>query len=131
MDEKDEDEFKSLILNLKNVGSSKEEILKNLTSIVENAYSKQDLEKQFQKELTQADGQINSHLMEASRHLKLAIQVAEDTGIPFVSGISFLRNTYIPRSFDDKWKDLDIEFLEEQEIYNTQYGWGWQHSAVC
>lgn len=131
MNEKDENEFKSLILNLKSVGSSKEQILENLASIVERIYSEKDLEKQFQKELTQVDGQINSHLTEAGRHLKLAIQVAEDTGIPFLSGVSFIRNRYTPRSFNDKWKDLDREFLEEQEIYNTEWGWGWQHSAVC
>jgi hypothetical protein len=89
---------------------------------------KSDLEKKFEQAYSEGKRLIEEHLKKASEELNKAIQVSETLGVPFYSGISFIGNTYTPRSFSKIWDELDEDFLYDYEASSYP---GWEHSAVC
>jgi hypothetical protein len=90
-----------------------------------------ELEKEFLKAKEEAEKEIQKYVDEASHALRKAVKASENYGIPFYSHISFLSNTYTPRSYDEKWSEVDQDWASDvADIYSDGYP-GWQHSAVC
>lgn len=81
--------------------------------------------------------EIKMHLHNAEEALSRAVQLSNENGIPFSSGISFIWQTYIPNSYYDKFLQIDPEYVEtltgvwvnsEPDDYKKI---GWEHSAIC
>ena len=71
---------------------------------------------------------------EAKKALSEAVALSEAYGIPFRPSISFLGNSYHPRSFNDgKFAELDSDTVSDITGAWREYDdeCGWQHSAVC
>jgi len=93
-----------------------------------------DLEKEFEEAVKAADKEMAQYLKEASEALQKAKAVSEKYGVPFTSSISPLRNGFIPKSFQDKFGELDHDFVSDVSGVYDEYGDfypGWIHSAVC
>jgi hypothetical protein len=66
----------------------------------------------------------------ASKYLQEAVDISEETGVPFDTNISFLSQSYRPGSTDERFPEVDYAFVKEvTECYNEYEGW--EHSAVC
>lgn len=90
-----------------------------------------DLEKEFKVTAEKVTEEINQKLNLASNYLSEAVRLSEKHGIPFDTNISFLGQSYTPKSFDSKYADVDSELVEELTgVYDMEYD-GWLHSAVC
>lgn len=77
-----------------------------------------------------ATKRINEKLALAEKYLQEACDISEETGVPFSTGISFLSQSYVPGSFEEKFPEIDRDFMQEVcDVYN-EYD-GWEHSAVC
>jgi hypothetical protein len=100
----------------------------------ENDEKETALEKEFTLAANTLNSEIKSYLITASEQLRKAVELSEKLGVPFDSPISFLNNSYTPKSFQKKFKDLDQDFVESvtgvYQEYGFEYG-GWEHSAVC
>lgn len=92
-----------------------------------------ELEKEFKEACDTAQAEIEVHIDTARAAIRLAVAVAEKYGVPFRAGISPLRNTYHPKTFQEKFGKLDHrvtnDISETWQEYPGEYGW--QHSAVC
>jgi ATP-dependent protease HslVU (ClpYQ) ATPase subunit len=76
--------------------------------------------------------EISSKLHEAEALLDEAVKIAEEHGIPFYANVSPISQNYTPRSFREKFSDVDSEVI--YEVLNGDgpgRSVGWQHSAVC
>ncbi len=90
------------------------------------------LEKEFLKTQEVFSLQLQAKIEEAEKALCEAVELSEKYGIPFESGVSFLSNTYTPETMEDKFPELDTEWLAEVGgVCGAGEGYGWQHSAVC
>jgi hypothetical protein len=97
----------------------------------EKEFVETDMEKEFKKAQEVAMEKINAKIAEAAVALSEAVKVSEEYGVPFTSEVSFLYNTYTPDSFEEKFSEVDRDWLNEvAEIYVDGYS-GWEHSAVC
>lgn len=100
------------------------------------------LEEQFRMEAEKTNKYIQNFISIAEFNLKCAMNVSEETGIPFKASIRTIsqKYRYIPTSFTEKWGwivnsdnydailwDLDWEDL------NSRLGdeEGWQSSRIC
>ena len=90
----------------------------------------EELEVKFKEAVKEAMEKIDKHLENAVSELHSACKIAEEYGVPFYANVSPLGQMYLPRSFDDKWGELDSDILEDCDIYRPEYE-GWQHSRVC
>lgn len=93
-----------------------------------------DLEKEFEAAVAAADAEMKQHLIDAREALAKAKEVSEKYGVPFSSPISNLSNGFIPRSFSEKFGELDQDFVADISGVYCEYGDyypGWVHSAVC
>ena len=90
-----------------------------------------ELERQFRNTANTFLDDIHSQLVIASNALDKAVELSEAHGIPFSSCISFLGQSYFPSSLNDKFGNLDREFIESITSATNPYGEGWEHSAVC
>jgi hypothetical protein len=91
-----------------------------------------ELEREFRNVNSEALEKINAKVAEASAALREAVKISEKYGVPFGAGISFLSNDYYPKSFEDKFGELDSDFVSDiTDTYNEYGDYGWTHSAVC
>lgn len=90
-----------------------------------------NLEQQFKRAVKKANEQIEEHLNKAIAELAEAVKVSEELGIPFNSNISFLTQSYKPKSFDEKWDKLNEHCLDEQIDFTLPEWDGWEYSRVC
>jgi len=91
-----------------------------------------EIERDFRKALHYAEEEIQAKLDEAHAALREATKIAERYGVPFRSSISPISNQYFPRSFEDKFGELDKDFVRSvSETYNEYESTGWKHSAIC
>ena len=89
------------------------------------------LEDEFEALVNDTNKRIKEKINVAASALREAIAISEETGVPFNSGVSFLRNTYYPSSFDKLHNNLDPDFVADIAAWRSDDCWGWQHSAVC
>lgn len=92
-----------------------------------------EAERQFRAVAADASRRIEEKLALASKYLDEAVEISDETGVPFHTGISFLSQSYFPGNTGEKFEDVDSEFVNEiSGAYHSEYGeQGWQHSAVC
>ena len=95
------------------------------------------LEKEFQDLIDSVGTEIEGKLEQAKLLLKEAVKLSEENGVPFYSPVSILGETYIPSSFVDKFKALNVDSIAEltgipaEDLEQNRYGRGWNHSQVC
>lgn len=91
------------------------------------------LEEEFIRLVNDHKAEIDAKVKEASTALDKAVKLSNQYGIPFRPEISFLRNSYYPRSFYDKFSDLDRDVVSDITSAWISYddSPGWEHSAVC
>jgi hypothetical protein len=92
------------------------------------------LEEEFTEIVSNHKAEIEAKVSEARHALSEAVELSEKYGIPFRPPISFLRNSYYPRSFNAKFGALDEETVSELTgAWRSYYAEdaGWKHSAVC
>ena len=89
------------------------------------------LEAEFESACAEARVEINKHIMAAKKSLEEAEKVAEKYGIPFKASASPIANSYIPKSFEEKFGKLEREFVSEISGVWSDFYAGWEHSAVC
>jgi hypothetical protein len=103
--------------------------------------NKEDLEKQFLEAVELFDNEASGYFEIAEDAIQKIIEASEKHGIPFESRISPLRNSFIPRSFEQKWLN-EIEKTTKNDLKNSLYDLldlyidkyhdeGWRYSAVC
>lgn len=92
-----------------------------------------EMERNFRAIATDAHRRIQEKLSLASKYLHEAVEISDETGVPFHTGISFLSQSYFPGNTQEKFEDLDSDFVNDiTGAYHSEYGEeGWQHSAVC
>jgi hypothetical protein len=91
-----------------------------------------ELEKQFRQTASKALKLINAKVAEADAALSEACKIADKYGVPFDSGISFIRQSYSPDTTEEKFPELDRSFIDEVTGASNEYGYGgWAHSQVC
>jgi hypothetical protein len=90
------------------------------------------LEREFRNAFVKGKKLIDAKLAKASKALQEAEDLAEKYGIPFRAHISPLSQSFYPASHEEKFSDLDREFVTELTGAWSEYsGAGWEHSAVC
>lgn len=93
-----------------------------------------ELEAEFMSVLNKHHSKIEEQLKIARKAISKAEKIAEKYGIPFDADVSPLSQTYTPASFEEKFGELDKEYVCEQigiwpgGEYDCE---GWEHSAVC
>lgn len=93
-----------------------------------------ELERQFRTQAALITKQINEKLSLASKYLDEAEAIAEEHGIPFTSGVSPLGQSYLTKSFPEKWAGVSQEVMREVTEAYSEYidsYYGWVHSAIC
>ena len=72
---------------------------------------------EFQREFRLANNKaselIAKHLSDAEEALSKAVDVSEEYGVPFSSGISFLSQNFHPSTTSEKFPEVDSEFINE------------------
>lgn len=104
------------------------------------------LEKEFLTAAKKAVKQIRAQLVVANKAVQKAEEISEKYGIPFnpasvapegffTAYTEHFSSVFTPESFDEKFGDLDLDFLyNDEELTDCtpgQYGPGWEHSQVC
>lgn len=90
------------------------------------------LEQEFREVAESIGNQIYTLLQDARAKVKQAVELSEQHGIPFNASVSLLGNTYYPRTFEEKWGELDRYLVYDlTKAYNEYGDAGWSHSAVC
>lgn len=92
-----------------------------------------ELEKEFSRTVAEVGPKIQKKLDEASRALDEAVRLSEENGIPFVGNPTPLNNNYVPISYDEKFGELDEEFVSDlTDVWPNEFGGdGWAHSDIC
>lgn len=92
-----------------------------------------EVERSFRAVAADASRRIEEKLALASKYLDEAVEISNETGVPFHTGISFLSQSYFPGNTSEKFEDVDTDFINDiTGAYHSEYGdEGWQHSAVC
>lgn len=109
------------------------ELEEQLSELNRKLTANPELEARFKAAFEEASAEIKKHLTDAREALSNAIKVSKETGIPFSSGVVFNRDTYVPNTMKDKWKDLSNEFISEFSEENDFHidsieGYGWATS---
>jgi len=97
-------------------------------------YTPSEFEKEFQKNFELIKPQIDEQLNIASEAMRKAVTLSEEYGIPFYGYISQAGQYYIPVSVNDKFSNIDRDFLAqlaEIDSYELGDAGGWQHSQLC
>lgn len=91
------------------------------------------LEKEFEEVFKAAIKDIDEKLNIASGAIAEATKIAEKHGIPFHSWVSPLSQSYTPKSYWEKFGELDPDFTAEvSDVWPADEDYvGWEHSAVC
>jgi hypothetical protein len=91
-----------------------------------------ELEKQFQEAFETTEKLFDEQIEIAHKALRKAAAISEAYGVPFRARSSHLNVSYFPESFDEKFPDIDSEFVSDLTATHNEYGdSGWQHSAIC
>lgn len=88
------------------------------------------LEREFRNAANEVLVKIREKVVAASKLLDEAVELSEKHGIPFSSEISFLGQPYKPTTFDEKYGEIDADFVDSVTGAYCEYE-GWQHSDVC
>lgn len=91
------------------------------------------LDAEFIKIADATNKEIEAKMEEACKALNEAVKLSEKNGIPFRANISFLGQSYIPKSFENKFPDVDLDqALEYMGAWRTDFQeTGWAHSSIC
>lgn len=89
-----------------------------------------EMERTFRLAVSDAHKRIEEKMDKARAALDEAVQISEETGIPFSASVSPLSQSYIPNSLSEKFPDVDRDFYSDITGTWGEYE-GWQHSAVC
>lgn len=92
------------------------------------------LEKEFEAAVEASKVRIYEKLKEAQHALQEAQNIAEEHGVPFYANISPISQSYFPKSYHEKYRELDNDLVVElTDAYDEWHGEnnGWQYSAVC
>lgn len=90
-----------------------------------------EMERDFRRAYFSTIDLIEEKLNAASDLISEAVKISEKAGVPFRAHVSPISNSYCPRSKDDKFPELDQDFVNSvTDTYDNEYG-GWRHSAVC
>jgi hypothetical protein len=89
-----------------------------------------EMERSFRLACLEAQERIEEKLRAAMAALREAEKIADEAGIPFSAGISPLSQSYIPSSLEEKFPNVDRDFINDITGSYGEYD-GWQHSAVC
>lgn len=95
------------------------------------------LEREFYQMATSVNEQIETRLELARKALEEACNIADEFGVPFRShGVSQLGQSYIPKSFYDKYDGIDRDLVHElTDTYpptdDDYQKVGWERSALC
>lgn len=91
-----------------------------------------ELERDFRKAYWANEDRIQDKVSQAASLLQEAVRIAEETGVSFRTHISPVSNAYFPRSREERFPELDSQFVSDvTEAYNEYDSTGWRHSAVC
>lgn len=93
-----------------------------------------ELEKEFRELVSTVGNEIAEKLERAQALVSEACALADEHGIPFYAGVSEIGQPYVPTKFEEKFKALDDDLLEELinlSGYQLEDGGGWRHSDVC
>lgn len=94
------------------------------------------LEEEFKRVCAEVGPKIKEALKRAGEALNEAEKLSTESGIPFISGISAVGQSFGPTSAA-KWRSIQDENLIESVLaeatgaYRLGEGYGWEHSAVC
>lgn len=92
------------------------------------------LETEFKQIATTIGMQIEAKVALSEQILKEAMELADAHGVPFYSGISLIPQSYVPTSFNKKFRDINPEVVEELtgvSEYDQNDAYGWHVSQVC
>lgn len=89
-----------------------------------------EMERAYRLAVDDAKTRMNQKLAIARAALDEAVAISEETGVPLSADVSPLSQSYIPQSMQEKFPDVDREFMTELAGGYGEYD-GWQHSAVC
>lgn len=91
-----------------------------------------EYQRAFRVAAAKAQELIDEKLHEAMTLLSDAEKIAEEHGVPFRSSISFLSQSYSPRSMKTKHAKVDVDFMRGLTGAYNEFGReGWEHSAIC
>lgn len=92
------------------------------------------LEAEFKQVATTFGMQIEAKIALSAQILKEAMELADAHGIPFYSEISLIPQSYVPTTFNKKFKDINPDVVEELtgvSEYDQNDAYGWHVSQVC
>jgi len=115
---------------------TKELILKEQQEAKEKEKNRVSLQVKFDAFVNETQDKINEHLRLAEEELKKAVEISDETGVPFDTDLimHFKRNAYVPSSNKLKAQFSDEvvnDFIDDYGYY--QLGWrsdGWSSSSL-
>lgn len=140
---KTENDFEKIQNKIKEVEKQKQNLTKNLDKELDSlkkelSSKKIDLEKRFNQFLYDSGAKISEHLALAQIELEKAIQISEETGLPFDTEPYLLlrENVYVPstlRKLKTEFSDEVVNNFLNDHNYPNQSGWrseGWSFSSL-
>ena len=91
-----------------------------------------EFEREFRLAQRAAQKLIDEKLKIAMDALSEAETISTETGVPFMSNISPVSQSFTPSTVKNKFPNIEQYAVQEISGTNNDYGYdGWQHSAVC
>lgn len=89
-----------------------------------------ELEREFRAKANEVLTLIREKCAASAALLSEAVALSEAHGIPFNSEVSFLGQSYSPKSFQEKYGEVDGDLVYSITEASNSYS-GWEHSDVC